>query len=84
MQRSNKIMDNFTPINVLMDEHMLSLQEQFARAHMNTKTEDCNRIAKEIALISIAQSLTNISEILDRYTPNDILDSNDREEDLLS
>ena len=77
-------MDNFTPINVLMDEHMLSLQEQFARAHMNTKTEDCNRIAKEIALISIAQSLTNISEILDRYTPNDILDSNDREEDLLS
>ena len=67
-----------------MDEHMLSLQEQFARAHMNTKTEDCNRIAKEIALISIAQSLTNISEILDRYTPNDILDSNDREEDLLS
>ena len=84
MQRSNKIMDNFTPINVLMDEHMLSLQEQFARAHMNTKTEDCNRIAKEIALISIAQSLTNISEILDRYTPNDILNSNDREEDLLS
>lgn len=77
-------MDNFTPINVLMDEHMLSLQEQFARAHMNTKTEDCNRIAKEIALISIAQSLTNISEILDRYTPNDILNSNDREEDLLS
>ena len=77
-------MDNFTPINVLMDEHMLSLQEQFARAHMNTKTEDCNRIAKEIALISIAQSLTNISEILDRYTPNDILDSNDREEDMLS
>ena len=77
-------MDNFTPINVLMDEHMLSLQEQFVRAHMNTKTEDCNRIAKEIALISIAQSLTNISEILDRYTPNDILNSNDREEDLLS
>ena len=77
-------MDNFTPINVLMDEHMLSLQEQFARAHMNTKTEDCNRIAKEIALISIAQSLINISERLDRYTPNDILDSNDREEDMQS
>lgn len=65
-----------------MDDHMLDLQNQFVRAHNNTKTEDCNKIAKDIALISIAQSLINISERLDRYTPNDILDSNDREEDL--
>ena len=77
-------MDNYSPINNLMDDHMLDLQNQFVRAHNNTKTEDCNRIAKEIALISIAQSLTNISEILDRYTPNDILDSNDREKDMQS
>lgn len=77
-------MDNYSPVNNLMDDHMLDLQGQFVRAHNNTKTEDCNRIAKEIALISIAQSLTNISEILDRYTPNDILDSNDREEDMQS
>ena len=77
-------MDNYSPLNALMNDHMLALQEQFARAHMNTKTEDCNRIAKDIALISIAQSLINISERLDRYTPNDILDSNDREEDMQS
>ena len=75
-------MDNYSPLNALLHDHMLDLQSQFARAHRNTKTEDCNRIAKEIALISIAQSLINISEILDRYTHNDILDSNDREEDL--
>ena len=73
-------MDNYSPINNLMDDHMLDLQNQFVRAHNNTKTEDCNKIAKDIALISIAQSLINISERLDRYTPNDILDSNDREE----
>ena len=76
--------DNYSPDNNLMDDHMLDLQGQFVSAHNNTKTEDCNRIAKDIALISIAQSLTNISEILDRYTPNDILDSNDREEDMQS
>lgn len=75
-------MDNYTPLNTLMDDHMLELQGQFARAYENTKTEDCSRIAKDIALISIAQSLTNISEILDRYTHNDILDSNDGEKDL--
>ena len=63
---------------------MLDLQNQFVRAHNNTKTEDCNKIAKDIALISIAQSLINISERLDRYIPNDILDSNDREEDMHS
>ena len=68
-------MDNYSPINNLMDDHMLDLQNQFVRAHNNTKTEDCNKIAKDIALISIAQSLINISERLDRYTPNDILDS---------
>lgn len=77
-------MDNYSPLNSLMDDHMLDLQEQFARAHRNTKTADCNRLAQEIALISIAQSLTNISERLDKYIPNDILDSNDREEDLQS
>ncbi|OUW68843.1 MAG: hypothetical protein CBD62_01090 [Candidatus Pelagibacter sp. TMED202] len=77
-------MDNYSPLNSLMNDHMLDLQEQFGRAHFNTKTEDCNRIAKNIALVSIAQSLINISEILDRYTPNDILDSNDREEDMSS
>lgn len=77
-------MDNYSPINNLMDDHMLDLQNQFVRAHNNTKTEDCNKIAKDIALISIAQSLINISERLDRYTPNDILDSNDREEDMQS
>tara|TARA_B100001559_G_C16468732_1_gene607850 strand:- start:529 stop:762 length:234 start_codon:yes stop_codon:yes gene_type:complete len=77
-------MDNYSPLNSLMNDHMLDLQEQFRRAHFNTKTEDCNRIAKDIALISIAQSLTNISERLDKYIPNDILDSNDREEDLQS
>ncbi len=76
--------DNYSPINNLMDDHMLDLQNQFVRAHNNTKTEDCNKIAKDIALISIAQSLINISERLDRYTPNDILDSNDREEDMQS
>ena len=75
-------MDNYTVLNTLMDEHMLSLQEQFARAHKNTRVADCDRIAKDIALISIAQSLINISETLARYLPNDILDSNDREEDL--
>ena len=75
-------MDNYTPLNALLHDHMLDLQSQFARAHRNTKTEDCNRIAKEVALISIAQSLINISETLARYAPNDILDSNDREEDL--
>jgi len=74
--------DNYSPINALMDDHMLALQEQFARAHMNTKTEDCNRIAKDVALISIAQSLINISEKLDMYIHNDILDSNDREKDM--
>ena len=77
-------MDNYSPINNLFNDHMLDLQNQFVRAHNNTKTEDCNKIGKEIALISIAQSLINISEILDRYTPNDILDSNDREEDMQS
>lgn len=77
-------MDNYSPINNLMDDHMLDLQNQFVRAHNNTKTEDCNKIAKDIALISIAQSLINISERLDRYIPNDILDSNDREEDMQS
>ena len=77
-------MDNYSPINNLMDDHMLDLQNQFVRAHNNTKTEDCNKIAKDIALISIAQSLINISERLDRYTPSDILDSNDREEDMQS
>lgn len=76
--------DNYSPINNLMDDHMLDLQNQFVRAHNNTKTEDCNKIAKDIALISIAQSLINISERLDRYIPNDILDSNDREEDMQS
>lgn len=65
-----------------MDDHMLELQGQFARAYENTKTEDCNRIAKDIALISIAQSLINISEKLDMCTPNGILDIDDREEDL--
>jgi len=77
-------MDNYDALNNLMHEHMESLQDQFVRAHRNTKTADCNRLAQEIALISIAQSLTNISEILDKYTPNDILYSNDREEDLQS
>ncbi len=77
-------MDNYSPLNNLFNDHMLDLQEQFVRAHNNTKTEDCNKIGKNIALVSIAQSLINISEILDRYTPNDILDSNDREEDMSS
>ena len=54
-------MDNYSPLNALMDDHMLDLQSQFARAHRNTKTEDCRKLAKEIALISIAQSLINIS-----------------------
>ena len=75
-------MDNYSPLNALLHDHMLDLQSQFARAHRNTKTDDCNRIAQEVALISIAQSLINISETLDRYVHNDILDSNDREEDL--
>ena len=77
-------MDNYSPLNALMDDHMLALQEQFARAHMNTKTEDCNRIAKDIALISIAQSLVNISEILTAYTHNGILSEDDREENMPS
>ena len=77
-------MDNYSPINNLMDDHMLDLQNQFVRAHNNTKTEDCNKIGKNIALVSIAQSLINISEILDRYITNYILDSNDREEDMKS
>jgi len=75
-------MNNLTPLNILMSEHLLDLQDQFERAHRNTKVEDCNRLAKDIALISIAQSLIIISEKLDMYTPNDILDSNDREKDM--
>jgi hypothetical protein len=75
-------MDNYTPLNSMMHEHMLDLQSQFERAHRNTKTEECNKIARDIAIISIAQSLTNLSEILTRYTPNDILSEDDREEDL--
>ena len=75
-------MDNYTPLNSMMHDHMLDLQSQFERAHRNTKTEECNKIARDIAIISIAQSLTNLSEILTRYTPNDILSEDDREEDL--
>jgi hypothetical protein len=75
-------MDNYSPLNSLMNDHMLDLQDQFVRAHRNTKTADCNRLAQEIALISIAQSLTTVSEILDKYIHNDILDSNDREKDM--
>lgn len=75
-------MDNYTPLNSMMHDHMLDLQSQFERAHRNTRTEDCNRIAKDIALISIAQSLINISEKLDMCTPNGILNIDDREEDL--
>jgi hypothetical protein len=75
-------MDDYTPLNSMMHEHMLDLQSQFERAHRNTKTEECNKIARDIAIISIAQSLTNLSEILTRYTPNDILSEDDREEDL--
>ena len=77
-------MNDYDALNNLMHEHMQSLQDQFVRAHRNTKTADCNRLAQEIALISIAQSLTNVSEKLDKYIHNDILDSNDREEDLQS
>ena len=77
-------MDDYDALNNLMHEHMQTLQDQFVRAHRDTKTADCNRLAQEIALISIAQSLTNVSERLDKYIPNDILDSNDREEDLQS
>ena len=75
-------MENYTPLNSMMHDHMLDLQSQFERAHRNTKTEECNKIARDIAIISIAQSLTNLSEILTRYTPNDILSEDDREEDL--
>ena len=75
-------MDNYTPLNSMMHDHMLDLQSQFERAHRNTKTEECNKIARDIAIISIAQSLTNLSEILTRYIPNDILSEDDREEDL--
>ena len=84
MWRSIKIMDNYTPLNALLHDHMLDLQSQFARAHRNTKTEDCNRIGKEVALISIAQSLVNISEILTAYTHNGILSEDDREENMPS
>lgn len=75
-------MDDYDALNNLMHEHMQSLQDQFVRAHRDTKTADCNRLAQEIALISIAQSLTTVSEILDKYIHNDILDSNDREKDM--
>lgn len=75
-------MDNYTPLNSMMHDHMLDLQSQFERAHRNTKTEECNKIARDIAIISIAQSLTNLSEILTGYIPNDILSEDDREEDL--
>ena len=84
MWRTNKIMDNYTPLNVFMNEHMLSLQDQYIRAHNNTKVEDCDRIARDIAIISVAQSLANISEILTAYTHNGILSEDDREEDMPS
>ncbi len=77
-------MDNYSPLNVLLHDHMLDLQTQFSRAHMNTKTEDCNRLGKDIALISIAQSLVNISEILTAYTHNGILSEDDREKNMPS
>lgn len=77
-------MDNYTALNTLMDEHMLSLQEQFARAHRNTKVADCDRIAKDIALISIAQSLISLENLLTAYIHNDILSEDDREEDMPS
>lgn len=77
-------MNNLTPLNVLMSEHLLDLQDQFERAHRNTKVEDCNRLAKDIAFISIAQSLINISEKLDMSIHNGILESDDREKDMPS
>jgi len=80
--RSIKIMDNYTPLNSMMHDHMLDLQSQFERAHRNTRTEECNNLARDIALISIAQSLINISEKLDMSIHNGILKSDDREEDL--
>lgn len=77
-------MDNYTPINSMMHDHMLDLQEQFMRAHRNTKTEECNKIARDIALISIAQSLISLENILAKYTHSDILIEDDREKDMPS
>ena len=77
-------MDNYTPLNSMMNDHMLDLQSQFERAHRNTRTEECNNLARDIALISIAQSLVNISEILTAYTHNGILSEDDREENMPS
>jgi len=77
-------MDNYIPINSMMHEHMLDLQEQFMRAHRNTKTEECNNIARDIALISIAQSLISLENILAKYTHSDILIEDDREKDMPS
>ena len=68
----------------MMNDHMLDLQSQFERAHRNTRTEECNNLARDIALISIAQSLVNISEILTAYTHNGILSEDDREENMPS
>lgn len=77
-------MDNYSPLNALLHDHMLDLQTQFARAHKNTKTEDCIRLGREVAIISIAQSLVNLSEILTAYTHNGILSEDDREENMPS
>ena len=84
MWGSIKIMDNYTPLNSLMHDHMLDLQSQFERAHRNTRTEECNNLARDIALISIAQSLNSIEQLLTRWAPNGIINSNDREEDMQS